>query len=278
MGAQVYQKQINRHTLRELVPVESYDEATGLFTTSDNYLGFGFVSRPLPGCDSSVTQRLNVLLTFDYPKESFIQVMLMGSQDIDRTLDNIKGLRKTKDAALNNSIHNRLAMLKGGSCESLTRHAPALIREFRLVITIKVPLEKKGVPSEKDVAGAKDLKISVEQTLKAVGLQPRVLDAEGFLRVVGQVLHWGDGCELAFQDTVLRSRHAPERTTERTGRHDANRVEWDLVGRQALAYPVAGAVAGADAVGPDADIDRRYDDGRPGRARQFFHQLQCFHP
>ena len=87
MGAQVYQKQINRHTLRELVPVESYDEATGLFTTSDNYLGFGFVSRPLPGCDSSVTQCLNVLLTFDYPKESFIQVMLMGSQDIDRTLD-----------------------------------------------------------------------------------------------------------------------------------------------------------------------------------------------
>jgi len=199
MGAQVYQKQINRHTLRELVPVESYDEATGLFTTSDNYLGFGFVSRPLPGCDSSVTQCLNVLLTFDYPKESFIQVMLMGSQDIDRTLDNIKSLRKTKDAALNNSIHNRLAMLKGGSCESLSRHAPALIREFRLVITIKVPLEKKGVPSEKDVAGAKDLKISVEQTLKAVGLQPRVLDAEGFLRVVGQVLHWGTDANWRFK-------------------------------------------------------------------------------
>ncbi len=80
MGASVYEKIIRRHTISQLVPVESFDEETNLFTLADGYLGFGFVAKPLPGGDESVTQRLNVLFSFDYPKESFIQVMLMGSR------------------------------------------------------------------------------------------------------------------------------------------------------------------------------------------------------
>ncbi len=107
MGASVYEKQIRRHTISELVPVESFDEETNLFTLADGYLGFGFVSKPLPSGDESVTQRLNVLFSFDYPKESFIQVMLMGSQDIRPTLDKIKSIRNTQDPALKESLNNR---------------------------------------------------------------------------------------------------------------------------------------------------------------------------
>ncbi len=82
MGGFVYEKQINRHTLSDLIPVEAFDDETYLFTLADNYIGFGFVSKPLSGSDESVTQRLNVLFSFDYPVGSFIQIMLMGSQDI----------------------------------------------------------------------------------------------------------------------------------------------------------------------------------------------------
>lgn len=200
MGATVYEKQLKRHTLSELVPVESYDDESCLFTTSDGYLGFGFVSKPLAGCDESVTQRLNVMFSFDYPKESFIQVMLMASQDINGTLERIQQLRVTKDPALVESMRNRMEMLKVGSNNELSMHARSYVREFKLVITVKTPLSHKGLPTENDLGIARDLRLSVVQTLKSAGLLPEVLDAEGYLRVVGQLLHWGASSNWRSKD------------------------------------------------------------------------------
>ncbi|MFA5923727.1 MAG: type IV secretion system protein TraC [Methylococcaceae bacterium] len=192
MGAYVYEKQLKRHTLSELVPVESFDEETHLFTMADGAIGFGFVAKPLPGGDESVTQRLNVLFSFDYPKESFIQIMLMGSQDIRPTLDKIKHIRNTKDEALKESLNNRLKMLTEGSNQAISLHAQSYVREYKVVFTIKLPLEqKKQLPKQHEISAARDLRLSFEQTLKSAGFVPQTMDAELYLRVVGQLLHWG---------------------------------------------------------------------------------------
>ncbi|TAL51414.1 MAG: type IV secretion system protein TraC, partial [Methylovulum sp.] len=191
MGASVYEKHIKRHTLRELIPVESFDKETHLFTLSDGYMSFGFISKPLPGSDESVTQRLNVLFSFDYPKESIIQIMLMGSQDIRPVLDKIRKIRETRDPALRESLNKRLEMLNNGSEKSISLHAQSLIREYRVVFTIKVPLEnKKQLPTQHELAFARDLRLSFEQTLKSAGFFPQPLDAELYLRAIGQLLHW----------------------------------------------------------------------------------------
>lgn len=192
MGAYVYEKQLKRHTLSELVPVESFDEETHLFTMADGAIGFGFVAKPLPGGDESVTQRLNVLFSFDYPKESFIQIMLMGSQDIRPTLDKIKHIRNTQDEALKESLNNRLKMLTEGSNQAISLHAQSYVREYKVVFTIKLPLEqKKQLPKQHEISAARDLRLSFEQTLKSAGFVPQTMDAELYLRVVGQLLHWG---------------------------------------------------------------------------------------
>ena len=191
MGAFVYEKQFKRHTLRELVPVESFDQETQLFTLSDGYIGFGFVAKPLPGGDESVTQRLNVLFSFDYPKESFIQIMLMGSQDIRPTLDKIKRIRNTKDPALKESMNNRIKMLTEGAHQSISLHAQSFVREFKVIFTIKIPLEQKHqLPRQHEISLARDIRLSFEQTLKSAGFLPQAMDAEMYLRIIGQLLHW----------------------------------------------------------------------------------------
>jgi conjugal transfer ATP-binding protein TraC len=205
VGAFIYEKQLKRHTLSELVPVESFDEETQLFTLADGYLGFGFVSKPLPGGDESVTQRLNVLFSFDYPKGSFIQVMLMGSQDIRPTLDKIKQLRNTKDPALKESLNNRLKMLTDGSSQAISLHAQSFVREYKVIFTIKLPLAQKNhLPKQHELSAARDLRLSFEQTLKSAGFVPRTMDAGLYLRVVGQILHWGDSanwrCPAEYYD------------------------------------------------------------------------------
>ncbi len=207
MGAFVYEKQLKRHTLSELVPVESFDEETHLFTMADGTIGFGFVAKPLPGGDESVTQRLNVLFSFDYPKESFIQIMLMGSQDIRPTLDNIKHLRNTKDEALQESLNNRLKMLTEGSNQAISLHAQSYVREYKVVFTIKLPLEQKNqLPKQHDISAARDLRLSFEQTLKSAGFVPQTMDAELYLRVVGQILHWSPSanwrCPAKYYDAT----------------------------------------------------------------------------
>jgi conjugal transfer ATP-binding protein TraC len=77
------------------MPHLAYDNDTSLYVLSDGYIGFGFVSHPLSGTDDTVAQRLNVFLTFDYPEGSFIQVMLLASQDIRGRMDSMVGLRDT---------------------------------------------------------------------------------------------------------------------------------------------------------------------------------------
>ena len=207
MSAFVYEKQLKRHTLSELVPVESFDDETHLFTLADGTIGFGFVAKPLPGGDESVTQRLNVLFSFDYPKESFIQVMLMGSQDIRPTLDKIKQLRNTKDPALKESLNNRMKMLTEGSNQAISLHAQSLVREYKVIFTIKMPLEQKNqLPKQHEISAARDLRLSFEQTLKSAGFIPQTMDAELYLRVVGQVLHWGQAanwrCAAPYYDAT----------------------------------------------------------------------------
>ena len=207
MGAFVYEKQLKRHTLSELVPAESFDEETQLFTMADGYIGFGFVAKPLPGGDESVTQRLNVLFSFDYPKESFIQIMLMGSQDIRPTLDNIKHIRNTKDEALKESLNNRLKMLTEGSNQAISLHAQSYVREYKVVFTIKLPLQQKNqLPKQHEISAARDLRLSFEQTLKSAGFVPQTMDAELYLRVVGQILHWGPSanwrCPAKYYDAT----------------------------------------------------------------------------
>ncbi|WP_027149513.1 type IV secretion system protein TraC [Methylobacter tundripaludum] len=207
MGAFVYEKQLKRHTLSELVPVESFDEETHLFTMADGTIGFGFVAKPLPGGDESVTQRLNVLFSFDYPKESFIQIMLMGSQDIRPTLDNIKHIRNTKDEALQESLNNRLKMLTEGSNQAISLHAQSYVREYKVVFSIKLPLgQKNQLPKQHEISAARDLRLSFEQTLKSAGFVPQTIDAELYLRVVGQILHWSPSanwrCPAKYYDAT----------------------------------------------------------------------------
>jgi len=192
MSAFVYEKQINRYTLSRLVPVEAFDEKRHLFVMGDGYIGFGFVAKPLAGSDATVTQRLNVLLSFDYPAGSFIQVMLMGSQDIRPTLDNIKQLHKTHNEALKESMENRTNMLSECSNKSVSLHAQSYIREYKVIFTVKLPLgQKNQLPKPHEMSVASKFRLSFEQTLKSAGFFPQTMDADRYLRETGQLLHWG---------------------------------------------------------------------------------------
>lgn len=192
MGAHVYRKQLNRHTLNELLTPVAFDDDSGLYYLKDGYLGFGFLTRPLSGADDTVTQRLNVLLSFDYPPGTFVQVMLLASPDIRATTESILSLRQGADKALDESIQNRIELFDRASRESVGPHLQAYVREYVVVVTCKIPLsEKDGVPTEKTLNGLHEIRTSFGQTLKSAGLNPYPMMPENYLRIVGSMFHWG---------------------------------------------------------------------------------------
>ena len=91
-----YQRQVHRDKLSQLISVESYDPDTRCFYLNDGYLGCCYVSQPLQSGDEAITQRLNVLFSFDYPANSFMQVLLMATPDLQGKLDAIEALRTTQ--------------------------------------------------------------------------------------------------------------------------------------------------------------------------------------
>lgn len=189
---QAYAAGLKRNTLGQLVPVHSYDEESGIFFLEDGYMGFGFLAHPLQGADDSLIQRLNVMFSLNYPPDSFIQILLMGSQDIEGSLRGIGELRQSSQhPALSKLLENRLAYLRRGASGRVNMDARAYIRNFWIAFSVKVPFKnKKGLPVQEEMAAAKDLRLSFQQTLKSAGFAPETMDAEGYLRTVGQVLHW----------------------------------------------------------------------------------------
>lgn len=186
-----YQRQVHRDRLSQLIPVQSYDPDTGFFYLNDGYLGCCYVGHPLQSGDEALTQRLSVLFSFDYPADSFIQVLLMGTPDIQGKLRAIERFHATKQSVLRESLRNRVELFQTATTHAIDNHAVAFIREFKLVFTVKIPLKnKKALPTEGDIRQMQRLQQAFEQTLKSVGFDLSPLDAQGYLREVGQLLHW----------------------------------------------------------------------------------------
>ena len=100
-----------------------------------------------------------------------------------------------------------MKMLTEGSNQAISLHAQSYVREYKVVFTIKLPLEQKNqLPKQHEIAAARDLRLSFEQTLKSAGFVPQTMDAELYLRVVGQILHWGPSanwrCAAKYYDAT----------------------------------------------------------------------------
>ncbi len=192
-AASVYTKQIERPSLSDLMPHLAYDKDTCLYALSDGYVGFGFVSPPLSGTDDTVAQRLNVFLTFEYPEGSFIQVMLLASQDIRERMAAMAGMRDAGSSkSLRKSSENRVSLFVGATERPISHNLPALVRDFRVVISIKIPQgSAEGLPSVQDMDSANGLRLKTGESLKSAGLGVSNLDPETLLRTIGTLLHWG---------------------------------------------------------------------------------------
>jgi conjugal transfer ATP-binding protein TraC len=190
---------IEHHPVSKLFPILAYEPEQKLFIAADNSLCFGFLCRPLSGCDAAAGQRLNVFLNQEWPVDTLIQVSLYTSPDIDDTLALLETRRRNqKSYAHQQMTQETLAFLRNGTHTPLSG-TDIVIRRVKLLVTVKLPLSNLE-PTESDFRQAVELRQATEQALQTIGLVPQALSSDLYVRFMNTVMNWSP--EAGWHDRV----------------------------------------------------------------------------
>jgi len=173
-----------------LMPL-AHDSGSHLFYNSDQTIGFGFVCRPLVSGDNKTADRLNVLLKDNWPADTIVQFVLIGSENIQPDLFAMRMLRQGQDdPLLLEAVERRARFLTDGVTTPVEPRSGLRVRNIILVVTVKLPITDRE-PSHSETERAGELRVRVEKGLESVGLGPSALTAEGWLDLMAPILNHG---------------------------------------------------------------------------------------
>lgn len=172
-----------------LLPVLAYDPETKLFFSEDQTLGFGFICQPLTGADDKTESRLRVLLEEEWPADTMMSFCLAASPNIRQFTYSVESLCSVnKSPILRNAVRDRLTFLNQGTDQPMAQTSN-YVRNFQLIITIKVPIAGARQPNKDDLEGAAALQRRAEQCLSDVGTAPLALDPKRYATVLAPFLN-----------------------------------------------------------------------------------------
>jgi conjugal transfer ATP-binding protein TraC len=189
------------HPADSLFSALAYDPDHQLFLLADASIGFGFICRPLTGADPSVSARVNVLLNQDWPTETLLQVSLWTSPDIEESLAIMQTRRLKQQKTIYKAMTQAsIDFLRQGTGKAPETVSAARLRRSQVIVTVKLPIVNPR-PSENELVRAAELQRATQQSLTTIGLNPDVLDADHYVRVLNTVLNWN--YDAGWKDRVV---------------------------------------------------------------------------
>ena len=187
-----------QNKLVDLIPVMAYDPHSYLFFCEDEALGFSFLCHPMSGADDKASKRINVLLNIDFPKDTILQFNLFSSPDYESKLTSIADIRQNKATSLQaSSIEQMLRFLRNGAYQPVERLTGTKVRDFQLVISVKIPMASKTMSDdkvlEKEIEKYSQLQKQMFASLKSADMYPIPVDDDMYLKIMRPILNWGDG-------------------------------------------------------------------------------------
>lgn len=193
----------------QLFPVKAVDETRGIYLCDDNTLGFVFECQPLPGGDAKTNEKLEQFLTQNYPDDTMMQFFLFRSPDIERQLNYMRAMRADfTHELLTPIIRDRINFLRHHTeVPIITKNRSEAVFDMgrvvdlKLVISVKMPF-KGDLPSEADMQNVLIWSQKMLSLLKSIGLQPVMLDPNGYVRLMQTVLNWSE--DATWRDGLIK--------------------------------------------------------------------------
>lgn len=182
-----FQENEGRRLFRPL----AHDPANNLFVCDDKTVGISFVCNPASGWDTQMISTVSLMLSQDnYPTNTMISFSLWANPDIKASLKASDGLRAACQNKLMKESHDTgLGFLWGGTEKPIEVIQNTKVRNFQLIVTLKMPVEKIDISTD-EVDSILAIQRFMEQRLTKAHLAPRQMSALMLNAIMDTILHW----------------------------------------------------------------------------------------
>ncbi len=193
------------HPIAALLPYERFEPETGLFFNEDS-VGFMLEATPAVGLGENQLKVLSGLFTQGLKPGTSVQLLLYASPDVMPLLERWAKARRgnggnAQDAVFEFLAGKRVDYLRRGNWRSLFSDQPALVRDFRLFVTVVRPVSQ-GAGSNAENQWLVRTREAIRGILSSAGLPSRSVDADLFINLLDTLLnpvqnhrtelHWED--------------------------------------------------------------------------------------
>ena len=230
---EMHNRLVERETPAKLLSVIAYEPQGEYFYCEDGTIGVVFDCRPLVGVNPAKAAQFQVLLQQDLPANTLIQVTLWTSPDVGRTVHHMNELRRVKEgeevsparARAASVVNHRGAFLKRHTERPISERNPMRIRDVHVYVSVLFPC-RTLTPSDREKEWFARIRRNTQSVLETIGMAPRALDPEGYIRALSSMVNWGPAAawrtpvliydeELPIRDQVFDADSAL-RVTERS--------------------------------------------------------------
>lgn len=198
--------------ITELIPVLSYDEESSLFLLEDQALAFGFISAPLPGADAAAGDRLQILLSQNWPKGSMVQVLSTSLSDVTRLVASYRHEREVavqklrqgrsqkgkvsaekerelqaQEQTILNLTERQARFWQEGAAKPILERDKLKVMDSNVIFTMRYPIAGAR-PTDEEERRAVRAREQFEATMKSVGLAPIAMNASMWIRIMNAIL------------------------------------------------------------------------------------------
>ena len=174
-------REVSRNKFSDYLPYIAYDEDNELYYNVDDTVGFIWECTPLVYASPAIFEVLRGLFAASIPEKSVLQFMLYADPYIKPVLDRFRELRTRDDDVVRDATENICRFLSHGAKEGLENLQGIPVRNFRLIVSLKMPFHRDlNIP---------DLRDTVFEILKGAYLAPRHMDPHGLVDMLTRLFN-----------------------------------------------------------------------------------------
>lgn len=135
---------LHRNHAAENISIKACDETGKLFLfvspLGEKHLGAAGISRPVVGCDSALIDKMNSLLSTNFPIGTVIQFVQFASPDVDEIINVYESGKQNSAEILSHLSHEHAEMYRNAKFSPLVQASGVKANHKRLFFGIKFPV------------------------------------------------------------------------------------------------------------------------------------------
>ncbi|WP_022846803.1 TraC family protein [Desulfurobacterium sp. TC5-1] len=191
---------LDRETLSKYLPYVAYDPRFGVYVTSDEGAGIVFECFPLSAAGERTMTMIEGMIE-SLPVGATLNFFLFASRNLKDITRVYRSLKRTDEELLKVAIEQHAGFFENHSKEIISRHFPITVRNFRLIVSVKLKhhskvssflklFKKEQVTDFSQLLKeAGELKNKIEGSLRAMGLSPVQVAPERLIQIMSEVIN-----------------------------------------------------------------------------------------